>query len=137
MNSDKAIFYYFCLVIVMIMLVMALLIAITCIVTSSPPDDQGWELIKKMLIFGACFSVPPIIWKLFVKEDPKKRKTSNNGWLYLWGIIWVIIIGIASGFLKAGMIKSSMWIYIGSLFPASMGLLPLCNFFRPKEINEE
>lgn len=132
MNSDKAIFYYFSLAGAAIMYAMILLIALTCVVTSSPLDEKGWELVKKMLAFGVCFSVPPILYKLFAKEEPKEKKASNAGWLVACGIIWFAVIGLASGFLMAGMAKTAMWIYFASLIPAAMFLLPIACFFNTK-----
>ncbi len=135
MDSNKAVFYYFCLVVVFVMLAVALMVE--GIEIAIPGNPEGaWRIVSRCLIGAAVFSFPPILWKIFVREEPKEKNRSNFGWCLLWGVAWFIVVGLASAMAMAGMIKAATWTYIGSLFPAAMFFMPVVGFFssyRPSD----
>lgn len=128
MDSNKAVFYYFCLVGVFLMLAIAILVG--GIEIAIPGNPEGaWRIISRCLIAAAGISIPPILWKIFVREEPKEKKRSNFGWCLFWGIAWFIVVGLASAMAMAGMIKATTWTYIGALLPAAMFFIPVVRFF--------
>ena len=124
MNSDKAVYYYFCLTVAVGMILITGVFCFLGFVSGFDPEIVS--RIKKYGIFGVAFLVPPILYKIFAtKEQESKNKKPLTLYYLIVGLIWAVIIGIASGFLKAGMIKVAVWMYISSIIPVFFFFWPM------------